>query len=60
MSSRLQRLRDAGFDLSRHIPFKKEWRVRCSQCEALVINGTPCHENGCPNRPRREREHDDD
>lgn len=23
-------------------------RVKCSQCEALVINGTPCHEHGCP------------
>jgi hypothetical protein len=24
-------------------------RVRCSQCEALVINGEACHETGCPN-----------
>ena len=24
--------------------------VRCSQCEALVINGVPAHELGCPNR----------
>jgi hypothetical protein len=23
--------------------------VRCSQCEALVINGVPAHEAGCPN-----------
>lgn len=22
--------------------------VRCNSCEALVINGTPCHERGCP------------
>lgn len=21
---------------------------RCSQCEVLVISGTPCHETGCP------------
>lgn len=21
----------------------------CSQCQALSINGTPCHERGCPN-----------
>jgi hypothetical protein len=24
-------------------------RVRCSQCEALMINGILCHETGCPN-----------
>lgn len=24
-------------------------RPRCSQCEVLVINNTPCHETGCPN-----------
>jgi hypothetical protein len=23
--------------------------VRCTQCEALVINGVACHERGCPN-----------
>lgn len=23
--------------------------VGCSQCEALVLNGVPCHELGCPN-----------
>lgn len=27
-------------------------RIRCSQCEALVINGVPCHETGCPNTVR--------
>jgi hypothetical protein len=39
-----------GFDRS----FKDEdegyIRVRCSQCEALVINGIPAHEHGCPNQ----------
>ena len=24
-------------------------KVNCSQCEALVIQGLPCHETGCPN-----------
>ena len=24
-------------------------RVRCSQCESLVICGIPTHETGCPN-----------
>lgn len=23
--------------------------VACSQCQASVINGHPCHETGCPN-----------
>lgn len=54
--SGLQRLRDAGFDLSAAIPFEKGYRVRCSQCEALVINGIPCHERGCPHTVRIERE----
>lgn len=26
--------------------------VRCDSCEALVINGHPTHERGCPNAPR--------
>jgi hypothetical protein len=25
------------------------YRISCDQCEALVINGVPCHEHGCPN-----------
>ena len=29
---------------------------KCSQCEALVINGMACHEQGCP----RERKYDRD
>jgi len=35
-------------------------RVRCSQCEALVINGSPCHETGCPNTVRDDDGDDDD
>jgi len=54
--SRLQRLRDAGFDLSYNVPFEKAWKVQCSQCEALVINSVACHETGCPNEPGEERE----
>jgi hypothetical protein len=23
--------------------------MKCDQCEMLSINGTPCHEIGCPN-----------
>jgi hypothetical protein len=32
--------------------FKRGVRVRCSQCEALVINGIACHETGCPHDRR--------
>lgn len=43
----LTTLRVLGFADSTHIPFTKQYRVRCHSCEALVINGTPCHETGC-------------
>lgn len=36
-----------GFDQSTQNG--KYVRVNCSQCEASVINGVPCHERGCPN-----------
>lgn len=41
-----------GFDASKVIPFERRWRVKCSQCETLVVNGVPTHETGCPNTPR--------
>ena len=44
----LATLRQLGFDLSSHVPFTTQYRVRCSQCEAAAINGVPCHETGCP------------
>lgn len=28
-------------------------RIRCNQCEALMINGVFCHETGCPNTKAR-------
>ena len=46
----LASLRAHGFDGSKHIPFTKRYRVRCSQCEVLVINGLAAHEQGCPNQ----------
>lgn len=45
----LAQLRALGFDKSEHIPFTRRYRLRCSQCEAVAINGHPCHETGCPN-----------
>ena len=47
--SRLAYYRDVlGFDRSAYIPFTRQYKIRCSSCAALVINGTPCHERGCP------------
>ncbi len=45
---------ELGFDNSREVPDEDDetiirvW-IRCSQCEALCINGVACHEIGCPN-----------
>lgn len=44
-----KRLRQMGFDLTEYNRSTGYYHVRCSQCEACVINGTPCHETGCPN-----------
>lgn len=52
--SRLDQLFTLGFDKSYRVgrndvgQFSKAIRVACSQCEALVICGVPCHETGCP------------
>lgn len=46
------RLRRAGFDKSRFNRSSGAYTVRCSQCEAAVINGIACHETGCPNARR--------
>jgi hypothetical protein len=48
-----QNLLTQGFDLSEYDNQSGYWRVRCSQCESLVINGLACHETGCPNSKRR-------
>jgi len=44
----LEALQAIGFDGS-YITESKDIRIRCSQCDALVIQGIPCHEVGCPN-----------
>jgi hypothetical protein len=47
--TRLAYLRDVlGFDLASHVLFTRQYRIGCSQCEALSINGVPTHETGCP------------
>lgn len=43
----LRLLRALGFDASKHVPFSRQYSVRCSSCQALVINGMPSHERGC-------------
>ena len=58
--STVARLRARGFDLSSAVPFERAWDVRCSQCSALVINGVPCHERGCPHEAYTGSNTDDD
>lgn len=50
----------AAHDVLEHLPntpggfegemmaFGAMYHVRCENCDALVINGTPAHETGCP------------
>jgi hypothetical protein len=38
-----------GFDQSWYNRSTQAWRLACSQCVALFVNGTPTHEHGCPN-----------
>lgn len=48
VARRAERRRRDGFDRSR-VTHDGYVKVSCSQCEALVINGVACHEQGCPN-----------
>lgn len=45
----LAQLHALGFDRANHVPFTKQFAVKCSQCKALCVNGVPTHEHGCPN-----------
>ena len=46
----LEHLHALGFDASANTFGRpRMFSVACSQCQALVINGTPTHEHGCPN-----------
>ena len=47
-ANRLDELAAYGFDES-YRTTTRTIKVRCSECEALVINGVPCHESACPN-----------
>lgn len=51
LDERIQQLEAQGFDMC--VPLDVGGlRIGCSQCEALVINGVPCHETGCPRAMR--------
>lgn len=39
-----------GFDRSELDEDDNTISVKCSYCDALVINGVPCHERGCENQ----------
>ena len=51
-----ERLRQRGFDETTYDRSTGYYRVRCSCCEALVINGCACHETGCCNNKERDDE----
>lgn len=49
----VKRLEALGFDDT--LEMRDRVYLGCSRCNAVSINGVPCHESGCPNE-RRERE----
>ena len=58
-ANQLARLHLLGFDESRYNPTSGGYQVKCSQCQALCINGVPCHEHRCPNIQHRMLEGED-
>ena len=57
--TKLEQLAAQGFDLCTVDEDDGYIRVRCSQCEALCINGVACHETGCVNTVRADADEDD-
>ena len=50
LADRLARLHERGFDGSAYtFGHRNLISVACTQCQALVINGTATHEHGCAN-----------
>ena len=50
---KVDKLKRLGFNRSRRSKDNPKYNtVACDQCSALVINGVPCHEQGCPNARR--------
>lgn len=52
-------LRARGFDLTTYNRSTDCYRLRCSQCEVMVINGIACHETGCPNELKAQRQEEE-
>lgn len=48
-------LKAQGFDLSYMESRAGAVNVRCSQCQAMTIQGVPVHERGCPNEKKGRR-----
>jgi hypothetical protein len=46
--AKLDQLAYEGFDAS-YVVDAERIKVKCSQCQAVAINGIACHETGCPN-----------
>jgi hypothetical protein len=55
MKRTVKDLKDEGFDKSYYSSTRRSSTVACSQCLAVVINGTPTHERGCPNIKKENR-----
>jgi len=53
--SRMRKFLEArGFDKSVYRGgFPGRWVPRCSQCEAVCVNGVATHETGCPNQTHK-------
>lgn len=52
----LDDLHRAGFDQSAKIfGLSNRLAVKCSQCQSVVVNGVPIHEEGCPNEAKAKR-----
>ena len=49
----IEKLRKKGFDKTVRVG-RNKYHIACSQCVAVVIQGIPCHEHGCPNRSSRD------
>jgi len=52
-------LRQLGFDETAYDRTTKYYTPKCSSCQAVVVNGTACHEQGCPNARRPTDGYDD-
>ena len=55
----LRKLQSEGFDKCYELE-SGGVKVRCAQCEALVVQGIAIHEHGCPNEKKNRRQHIDD